>query len=102
MSPEQRARALLLNVLWYHQGASSAVGLALRALLGIGRFDHLSDEQLSEAKWVDALLAKAAREPERVPQCEKCSAFFSRFSCNAPDECDCPRCQVYCECGGGK
>lgn len=59
----RESRAMLLNVLWHHQGGSSAVGQPLRAMLGIGRFDPLSDEQLSEAKWIDALLSKAAREP---------------------------------------
>lgn len=57
------SRAMLLNVLWHHQGGSSDVGQPLRRMLGIGRFDHLSDEQLSESKWIDALLSKAAREP---------------------------------------
>lgn len=31
--------------------------------------------------------------------CTKCAEFFERFQCNAPDECDCPRCQGLCECG---
>lgn len=30
--------------------------------------------------------------------CTKCSEFFERFRCNAPDECDCPKCQGLCEC----
>ena len=30
--------------------------------------------------------------------CEACSRFFARFRCNAPEECDCPRCQGYCKC----
>lgn len=34
-------------------------------------------------------------------RCEYCRAFFARFSCAAdrpPHECDCPKCQGYCEC----
>jgi len=32
-------------------------------------------------------------------RCHFCEKFFSRFRCNAPDECDCPKCQGMCECG---
>ena len=33
-------------------------------------------------------------------QCKHCAEFFSRFSCsaNTHGECDCPKCQGYCEC----
>ena len=34
--------------------------------------------------------------------CRHCARFFARFRCNAPGECDCPRCQGYCECGTGE
>lgn len=57
----RESRAMLLNVLWHHQGGSSPVGQPLRKLLGIGQHDHLTEEQYSEAKWIDGLLAKAAR-----------------------------------------
>jgi hypothetical protein len=30
--------------------------------------------------------------------CRFCKEFFAQFRCNAPDECDCPKCQGYCEC----
>lgn len=30
--------------------------------------------------------------------CRHCRKFFSSYRCNAPDECDCPRCQGFCEC----
>jgi len=33
--------------------------------------------------------------------CDHCKAYFARFSCGkgrAPFECDCPKCQGYCEC----
>lgn len=30
--------------------------------------------------------------------CAACEEFFDRFSCNRPDECDCPPCQGTCEC----
>jgi hypothetical protein len=33
---------------------------------------------------------------ERI--CKYCRAFFLRFRCNKPQECDCPRCQGYCRC----
>lgn len=56
------SRAMLLNVLWHHQGGSSPVGQPLRKLLGIAQHDHLTDEQLSEAKWIDKLLADAVRQ----------------------------------------
>ncbi|WBF05234.1 hypothetical protein [Burkholderia phage CSP3] len=49
-------RALLLNVLWHHQGGSSEIGQPIRKLLGIGAHDHLTDEQLSEAKRIEAIL----------------------------------------------
>lgn len=53
----RHSRAMLLNVLWHHQGGSSPVGQTLRTLLGIGQHDHLTDEQVAEAKWIDGLLA---------------------------------------------
>lgn len=31
-------------------------------------------------------------------QCERCQRFFSKYRCNKPEECDCPRCQGMCEC----
>lgn len=57
----RESRAMLLNVLWHHQGGSSPVGQPLRTLLGIGQFDHLTDEQVSEAKWIDGLLSRGTR-----------------------------------------
>lgn len=30
--------------------------------------------------------------------CRFCDEYFNRFRCGAPDECDCPICQGYCEC----
>lgn len=52
--------AMLLNVLWYHQGGSSEVGQALRVILGIGEYDRLTDDQVAEAKWIDGLLGAAS------------------------------------------
>lgn len=49
--------ALLLNVLWHHQGGSSTVGQPIRTMLGIGQYDHLTEEQLSEAKRIEGMLA---------------------------------------------
>jgi hypothetical protein len=34
-------------------------------------------------------------------RCYECERFFSRYACAVErgyDECDCPRCQGYCEC----
>lgn len=30
--------------------------------------------------------------------CKWCREYFKRFRCNAPNECDCPECQGYCQC----
>lgn len=42
------------------------------------------------------------RETERQiaeEQCPRCKAFFAKYSCNVwRGECDCPRCQGYCQC----
>lgn len=61
----RESRAMLLNVLWHHQGGSSPVGQPLRKLLGIEQHDYLTVEQLSEAKWIDKLLA-VHKTPARV------------------------------------
>lgn len=34
--------------------------------------------------------------PDR--KCGFCKEYFQHSGCNAPNECDCPRCQGYCEC----
>jgi hypothetical protein len=60
----RHSRAMLLNVIWHHQSASSTVGQPLRAMLGIGQHDRLDDEQLAEAKWIDGLLARAGAQPQ--------------------------------------
>lgn len=31
-------------------------------------------------------------------KCTKCEEFLSKYSCNSPDECDCPKCQGLCDC----
>jgi hypothetical protein len=31
-------------------------------------------------------------------ECKYCKKFFAKYKCNAPDECDCPKCQGMCEC----
>jgi hypothetical protein len=35
-----------------------------------------------------------------MPKCKHCEEFFKRFSCakTTIGECDCPKCQGYCEC----
>lgn len=39
----------LLYALWCHQGSSSPVGQPIRAMLGMGQFDHLTDGQVEKA-----------------------------------------------------
>ena len=46
----QNAEAALLWTLYHHQGGSSNIGQPIRKLLGIGQFDRLTDEQITEAK----------------------------------------------------
>lgn len=46
--------AMLLWVLWHHQGGNSDVGQPIRKHLGIGRFDHLAEAQVAEAKRIEA------------------------------------------------
>lgn len=47
---QTRERDALLWVLWHHQGGSSPVGQPIRRALGIGRFEHLTAEQVLRAK----------------------------------------------------
>ena len=48
-------RAALLWVLYHFQGGSSPVGQPIRAALGLGQHDHLSDSQIAVAKgWGEA------------------------------------------------
>jgi hypothetical protein len=60
------ARAALLWVLWYHQGGSSPVGQPIRFALGIGQHDHLSDEQVSDAKRWGELHGIGSAAPQPV------------------------------------
>lgn len=46
----QQMQNALLWTLYHHQGGSSHIGQPIRALLGIGQYDRLSDEQLAAAK----------------------------------------------------
>lgn len=50
----ERARALLLLALYHHQGGSSVVGQSIRRFLGIGQHDHLTPEQIAQAKSAEA------------------------------------------------
>lgn len=43
-------RRLLTWILYHHQGAKSPIGQACRKTLGIGEFEHLTDEQILDAK----------------------------------------------------
>lgn len=71
-------RSALLWILWHHQGASSIAGLAARRALGMGQFDHLTDEQIADAKEWDAASAPPSDEPCGVTRwcmredCRKC------------------------------
>ena len=62
------SRAMLLNVIWHHQGAGSTVGQPLRRMLGIEQFARLTDDQVSEAKWIECLLS-AAPKPKETQTC---------------------------------
>lgn len=62
----RHSRAMLLNVLWHHQGGSSAIGQAIRTMLGVGEHARLDDEQVAEAKWIDGLLSAAASTPAQA------------------------------------
>jgi len=53
------ARAALLWVLWHHQGGSSKVGQPIRFALGMGAHDHLTEDQVAEAKRWGELQARA-------------------------------------------
>lgn len=64
-SMSRHSRAMLLNVLWHHQGGSSQVGQPIRRLLGIKPHARLNDEELAEAKWIDGLLAAPAQAEQR-------------------------------------
>lgn len=46
----QGMEAALLWTLYHHKGGSSHIGQPIRKLLGIGQHDHLTDEQLAQAK----------------------------------------------------
>lgn len=73
----RHSRAMLLNVLWHHQGGSSEVGQPIRVLLGIGQHDHLTEEQVSEAKWIDRLLVVGTRTTRDVPERDALEAIGS-------------------------
>ena len=59
MSLSRHSRAMLLNVLWHHQGGSSRIGQPIRTALGIDQYARLSDEEIAEAKWIDGLLSES-------------------------------------------
>lgn len=63
----QDVRALLLNVLWHHQGGSSPVGQPIRSLLGMHQFSRMTDDDVSEAKRVEALLNAPTQELGTLP-----------------------------------
>lgn len=85
------AGPLLLNILWHHQGASSRIGQAVRALLGMGQHDHLSDVQVDEAKRVESILAArpASAKPvlsgdERIAKLEKALVYVAHSMHSEP------------------
>lgn len=70
-SLSHHSRAMLLNVLWHHQGGSSLVGQPLRSMLGIGPHGHMTGEQVEAAKWIDGLLAEAKFKNFHRALCER-------------------------------
>ena len=52
--------AVLLWLLWHHQGGSSDIGQPIRAMLGMGQHDHLTDAQVAEARRIEAALTREA------------------------------------------
>lgn len=46
----QKMEAALLWTLYHHQGGSSHIGQPIRKLLDIGQYDHLTAEQIADAK----------------------------------------------------
>lgn len=60
-------RAALLWVLWHHQGGNSPVGQPIRTVLGMGRFDRLTDEQIAAAKEWDAQQSATQRFADSLP-----------------------------------
>ncbi len=55
------------------------------------------DEWLSQGNFLPRQWDKKEKE-----QCIMCKKFFVEYSfrCNKPEECDCPKCQGFCECDG--
>ena len=80
---------------WYEEDCEVAkVVLAFPALF-------TEEQRASAQRTYDTYFApKAAPEPEEAPRCKACTEFFARFSCGKAVhlECDCPKCQGYCEC----
>ena len=58
----RHSRAMLLNVLWHHQGGSSAIGQAIRTMLGVGEHARLAVEA--------PVLAEHAQDPGREKEQE--------------------------------
>lgn len=56
-----KLEGLLLLALYHHQGGSSPVGQPIRKALGIGPFDHMTDEQIERA--ITARRADFPKEP---------------------------------------
>lgn len=60
------ARSALLWVLWHHQGGSSPVGQPIRFALGMGRDEHLSEQQIADAKrWAELNSTLGVKEVDR-------------------------------------
>jgi hypothetical protein len=49
--------------------------------------------------YAEGMCCAYAELSETSGLCSYCARFFTRFRCNKPNECDCPKCQGYCECG---
>jgi hypothetical protein len=61
---------------------------------GMARIAHLAEDLATAAR-------EAAEDQGLIKRkCRHCEKFFARHRCSAAShmECDCPKCQGYCEC----
>ena len=63
--------APLLWLLWNHLGSQSPVGQSIREYLGMGRFDHMTEEQIDAAKhWREAKWRRLHKQAPTPAQSE--------------------------------
>ncbi len=61
MPLDDDVREALLFALWNHQGGSSRIGQPIRQMLGIGKYEDMTEPQYAAAKRVQAALAYPAK-----------------------------------------